>query len=288
MNRQIWLLSLANFTSISGHHRLALAHNNLGGIMATELYNQDNHICTVFSDLVTGQGVQSNQFFILDNGISAVIDPGGYLTYTPLTMAVNQYINLKDLNFLFASHQDPDIITSVDRWLMYTECKVAISTLWGRFVPHNVPNYRQSELENRFLLIPDEGMNIQLGNTIIKAIPAHFLHSVGNFQFYDTKSKILFSGDMGASVGEGDPSESVTDFAAHIPSMKGFHQRYMVSNKVCRLWANMVREMDIEMIVPQHGKAFIGKEMVTQFLDWISDLECGIDLMDQNSFQVPK
>lgn len=255
--------------------------------MAIELYNQDNHVCVAFSDLVTGKGVQSNQFFIVDDGVSAVLDPGGYLTYTPLTLELNKYIELKSLSYLLASHQDPDIITSVDRWLMYTDCKVVISTLWGRFVPHNVPNYRQDELDNRFILIPDQGMDIELGNSTIKALPAHFLHSVGNFQFYDTKSKILFSGDMGASIGAGDPGTPVTDFAEHITSMKGFHQRYMGANKVCKLWADMVREMDVEMIVPQHGKSFQGKDMVGQFLDWISELKCGMDLMNNTNYQAP-
>ena len=40
------------------------------------------------------------------------------------------------------------------------------------------------------------------------------------------------------------------DFDKHIRDMEGFHRRYMVSNKVLRFWANMVKDLDIEMIVP--------------------------------------
>ncbi len=70
--------------------------------------------------------------------------------------------------------------------------------------------------------------------------------------------------------------------------MKAFHQRYMCSNKVIRLWVNMVRQMDIEMIVPQHGTPFIGKErMIKQFLDWIETLPCGVDLMTEQIFSCP-
>ena len=72
-----------------------------------------------------------------------------------------------------------------------------------------------------------------------------------------------------------------------IPKMKAFHQRYMCSNKVIRLWVNMVRQMDIDMIVPQHGTAFVGKEMINQFLDWIEGLECGVDLMNEYVFSIP-
>ena len=132
-------------------------------------------------------------------------------------------------------------------------------------------------------------MTIRIGEAPLVAIPAHFLHSEGNFQFYDPTSKILFSGDLGASLIEGQhKSDSVEDFAAHIPLMEGFHKRYMNANKVCRYWANMVRELDIEWIVPQHGPAFKGKDMVNQFIDWIENLDCGIDLMTQDNYRVQK
>jgi flavorubredoxin len=53
------------------------------------------------------------------------------------------------------------------------------------------------------------------------------------------------------------------------------------------MWVNMVRGLDVEMIVPQHGRPFIGKEVINQFLDWFSELECGIDLIDQSNYQIP-
>lgn len=139
----------------------------------------------------------------------------------------------------------------------------------------------------RLIELPDQGGSIPLGKTEIKVIPAHFLHSVGNFQFYDPISKILFSGDMGASIVD-DASTPIDDFNAHIPTMRGFHQRYMCTNRVIRLWVKMVRQMDIEMIVPQHGKPFVGKDMINQFLDWIENLQCGVDLMDESVFTYPR
>ncbi|WP_425530480.1 hypothetical protein, partial [Stenotrophomonas maltophilia] len=81
---------------------------------------------------------------------------------------------------------------------------------------------------------------------------------------------------MGASIVD-DASQPLKDFDSHVMKMKAFHQRYMCSNKVIRLWVNMVRQMDIEMIFPQHGSPFIGKEMINQFLDWIETLPCGVD-----------
>ena len=69
--------------------------------------------------------------------------------------------------------------------------------------------------------------------------------------------------------------------------MEGFHRRYMAGNKACRLWAAMVREMDVAMIVPQHGRPFVGPEMISAFLYWIENLECGLDLMGPDDYRLP-
>ena len=254
--------------------------------MPVDLFRSSNHRCIAFNDLVRGEdGVQANQFLILHDQYSALIDPGGALLYTPVSLAVGRFIALKSLTWILASHQDPDVIGSADRWLMYTSATIACSKLWGRFVPHSVPHYVDTGGQDRYLLIPDEGADLAMGDAVLKALPAHFLHSVGNFQLYDPVSKILFSGDMGASMV--DDASPVQDFAAHVPSMAGFHRRYMASNKACRFWAQMVREMDVAMIVPQHGRPFVGPTMINAFLDWIEQLECGLDLMTQQDYRLP-
>jgi len=254
--------------------------------MPIELYRDDRHVCLAFTDLVTGKGIQANQFLILHDDHAALIDPGGALTYTPLSMAIGKYIRINELDLILASHQDPDIIASLDKWIHYTGCKVAISRLWDRFLPHLIPAYAQEKSDDRIISIPDRGANIHLGDAHIQALPAHFLHSVGNFSFYDPVSKILFSGDIGASVCDGDDGQSVSDFAAHVPCMQGFHRRYMNSNRACRLWVNMIRALDVAQIVPQHGKPFVGQEMIGQFLDWLEHLECGVDLMGPQDYSI--
>ena len=214
------------------------------------LFDNGTHRCMMFDDLVSGEGVQSNQFLIIDHDQYLLLDPGGDLTYVPLTMELSRHIPVQELTYIFASHQDPDIIASLDKWLLHTRAQVICSKLWARFLPHLTANYlalsRGINTYERIIALPDRGQSFAVGRCTLKAVPAHFLHSVGNFQLYDPLSKILFSGDMGASML--DDSGPVADFAAHVPSMLGFHRRYMASNKACRLWAAMVRGMDVEML----------------------------------------
>lgn len=256
--------------------------------MAIELFNNGRHVCVMFSDLVddsASEAVQSNQFLIVTNGHGALIDPGGNMTYNALMIAMGKYFNFRELDLILASHQDPDIVASINKWLIGTQCKVMAPGVWERFLPHfcGVGN-----TGGRIIGIPDAGMNIALNNSVIKAIPAHFLHSEGNFQFYDVTSKILFSGDLGASLVPHElAGQPVTDFAAHVPAMESFHRRYMASSKACRFWASMVRNLDIEAIVPQHGRPFMGKAMVDTFIGWVENLQCGIDLLTQDNYRIP-
>lgn len=257
--------------------------------MAVELFNNGKHICLMFSDLVEdddGTSVQSNQFLVVQDGNGILLDPGGVLTYNELFMAMSKFFQPKQLKYVFASHADPDIIASLPRWLTGSDTKLLISRLWSRFVPHFCP---QGKTEGRIIALPDEGSLLPFGDTTFQILPAHFLHSEGNLQFYDPVSRILFSGDMGASLmPAGLATTPVADFDRHLPFMQGFHARYMVSNKVCRYWASMVREIDPEWIVPQHGAPFKGRAMIARFLEWVESLSCGVDLMTKEMYTAPR
>lgn len=92
------------------------------------LFDNGSHQCLCFDDLVSGEGVQSNQFLIVDNGQYLLLDPGGDLTYTPLSLELSKRFPLQELDYIFASHQDPDIIAALDKWLLHTRARVICSS----------------------------------------------------------------------------------------------------------------------------------------------------------------
>ncbi len=255
--------------------------------MPLELYRDRQHVCLMFSDLCTegGEAVQANQFLVVNEDTGAIIDPGGNLAYSELYLAMTRHFAPSRLSAILASHADPDIIASLDRWMTATpSAKVYVSTLWERFVPHFC---KPGKTTGRIVGMPDAGMRIPIGRSELIALPAHFLHAEGNFQFYDPVSRILFSGDLGASMmAPQSCSQVMRSIDPLPPGMLAFHQRYMVSNKVLRLWAAMVRRLDIDMIVPQHGAPMQGPA-VKQFIDWAEQLACGIDLMGPSHYTVP-
>lgn len=245
-------------------------------------YDQGGHRNLRLHDFGQGLAVQANTFLIVHNGEGMLLDPGGPKVFPNVLAETMMTLDQGTLKWLFLSHQDPDICTALNAWLMETKADALVSRLWTRFLPHfGIDKLMQSRLRS----IPDEGMRFDLGGTELLILPAHFLHSCGNFQIYDPVSKILFSGDLGASVGA--TGIFVQDFDAHIPFMRGFHQRYMGGNAALSAWADMVEQLDVQMIAPQHGLAINGPHMVTRFLDWCRGLQCGIDFATR-LFQIPQ
>ncbi|GAB2732978.1 MBL fold metallo-hydrolase [Melaminivora jejuensis] len=252
-----------------------------------ELYRDSNHACLMFSDLIDEDGVavQANQFLIVDDGTGAIIDPGGILAFNELFMGMSRHFSPHKLSYLIASHADPDIIASLDRWLTSTSAQLVISRIWERFVPHFT---KVGKTDNRMIAVPDGGGRLPLGRHELVLLPAHFMHSEGNFHFYDPVSRILFTGDLGVSMTNGAEARvPVTELGPHIARMEGFHKRYMVSNKILRLWTRMVRKLDVAMIVPQHGAPILGAKAISDFYDWLDGLACGVDLFDERAYQVP-
>jgi flavorubredoxin len=248
----------------------------------TVLFESASHKNILLEDFNTGsQAVQANQHVILDGKEGMILDPGGHKIYSKVLGATLSELGRAQLKWIFLSHQDPDIVAATNGWLMTTDADAWVSSLWTRFVPHFGLDHL---MEKRLRAIPDPGMMLELGATKLAIVPAHFLHSPGNFQIYDSVSKILYSGDLGASIGM-DYIE-VNDFDAHIKHMDGFHRRYMPSGRTMRAWAKMVRPLDINMIAPQHGALFRGKEMCNKFIDWCEGLSCGVDVMD-DVYRIP-
>lgn len=251
--------------------------------MPIVLHESSRHRCLMFSDMGdSGDAVQTNQFLIVDDDTGAIIDPGGNLAYSALFLGMSQHFPPQRLSAIIASHADPDIVAALDRWMTATTAPLYISQVWERFVPHLC---KAGKTEGRVVGIPDAGMRIRVGRHDLVALPAHFLHAEGNFQFWDPLSRILFSGDLAVSIGV-DPTHVVTELAPLLPAMEPFHRRYMPSGKILQFWARMVRTLPIEMIVPQHGAPLAGPA-VQQFIHWAERLECGIDLMGPQHYALP-
>jgi flavorubredoxin len=219
------------------------------------------------------QVIDTNQFVICDDRAAILLDPGGVELFPAMLGALTGHISPDQIEHLFLSHQDPDVSSSLPLWRAVAgeKLKVHISKLWTGFVSH-------FDKEAKFVPLPDAGGDLSLSyDCRLQVLPAHYMHSSGNFNLYDPKAKVYFSGDIGAALipdeAKGD-SMFVEDFTRHVTFMEGFHRRWLPSNEAKNAWVRMLRSFDIEILAPQHGLLFRG-EHVGRFLDWLEQLHVG-------------
>lgn len=222
--------------------------------------------------------VQTMQYLIIDKGRGILLDPGGVHLFSQVVTAVSKFISVDKIDAIFFSHQDPDVSSGIALWLGVTQAKIYISSLWIRFMPH----FGIVDVA-RMTGIPDKGMDIALpSGSKMRCIPSHFMHSPGQFSLFDERSRILFSGDIGAAVFEKEEDETlfIDDFQKHIPLIEAFHIRYMASNKIVKRWVDSIRILNPLIIAPQHGAVYT-EDKVGLFLNWLYQLQCGIDYLDR-------
>lgn len=216
--------------------------------------------------------IDTNEYIVMNGSDSLITDPGGVEIFPTVFTSISSEVNPMAIRYIFSSHQDPDVISSLSLWLEVNPMiKCYVSWLWATFLPHF------GGTEKVFISMPDEGMKISLGNLDLEAVPAHYLHSSGNFHLYDPKAKILFSGDIGAALlPESDDSDLyVKDFDRHIEYIEGFHRRWMGSNEAKLDWCERISKYEIDLLCPQHGLIYTGKD-VERFINWFSELKVGI------------
>ena len=271
-----------NVSGIVNAKKLGAARDREAAFMPTqELFKNVEHANYLLEDSTHGKVGYSNQYLIIHNGRGMLLNPDGHNDYSNLKEEYLARVPPHKIEYLFLSHQDPDLLVSTNGWLMISEVQPFLLNSALDFIVHFG---LEDGTSDRIFSIPKAGMTLRLGGAPLLVIPTHFLHSYINFQIYDPLSKILYSGKLGNSMG--NSYTFVEDFDDHIQYMLGFHQYFFDSNMNLKLWAKMARQLDIDMIAPQHGAIIVKKAHVAAFIDWAENLQCGADLMDR-SHKVP-
>lgn len=247
---------------------------------STELYKDNDHAWFAIARDAQKPGylIDTVEYLVTKGGRGLLLDPGGQEVFPAVFAAVADLIHPECIDSLFLSHQDPDVSSSLPLWLTANpHMKCYTSWVWSLFLPHF------GGIQDTFISIPDEGIEVPLGNAKLQAIPAHYLHSSGNFHLYDPQAKILFTGDVGAGLlPEGAAAELfVKNFDRHLEYIRAFHQRWMGANDAKNNWIDRVSRLKIDMLCPQHGAIYEG-ENVAKFLQWFRDLEVGVNASKAN------
>ena len=247
--------------------------NNLDLEKPVLLYDDDKH-SIYWLGVLEDNAFRINSYLINDGDQSIIIDPGS----RPYFENIKNHI--KDLGFydnlvaMVCCHQDPDVAASMYDWLQIKpELEIIASARTNVLLPHYGAtdyNYYDAGNANNHEFVFKSGRKL-------KFIEAPFLHFPGAITTLDESSNTLFSGDIWAAI-DIDYQFIVTDFDDHKLKLDLFHIDYMASNLASRRFAEKLKDLNIDLILPQHG-AIIHQKFITNAIEYLKDLRCGLDII---------
>jgi glyoxylase-like metal-dependent hydrolase (beta-lactamase superfamily II) len=210
--------------------------------------------------------------------MNMIFDPGTGLDVKTLREGFGAIIgDLRKIDIIFLSHQDPDVTANVPLLMKQVPRSLVLASVdtWRLVELYGLPEKRFFPTE-KYL---DGFMRIKPTGHFVKVIPARFCHFRGAMMLYDVESRTLFTGDfLGGVNTRRDKGYIATEESWDGISL--FHQLYMPSSKALQLTIDLISALDPfpEIIAPQHGDIITG-ELIYKFLGNLSNLEVGIDFM---------
>ena len=204
-----------------------------------------------------------------------ILDPGPGELLTTLQKVITPIIGgLENIHGILINHQDPDVAPNAAfiKKLNPNCLVVASEDTWRLIHFLGLKSTRFKAVEsyrNQRAMMP--------GNNRLVFVPSPFCHFRGAMMYYDTRSRILFSGDLFGGLSY---SSSLYADESSWEGIKTFHQLYMPSRDALKLAVSRIRNLDPapEMIAPQHGSIIRG-ELLRDFIDRMYNLDVGLDLL---------
>ncbi len=108
--------------------------------MKTEkLFESRSHTWLMFGrdDEKPNEIIDTNQYIVISKNNALLMDPGGIELFSAMLSAVIKQVPAEKITHLFASHQDPDIISSLGLWDQALPSATLHSPwIWESFIKH--------------------------------------------------------------------------------------------------------------------------------------------------------
>jgi len=219
--------------------------------------------------------------YLIENGVnSALIDPGGHLTFEAVRKKVEEVVPFSHVRYFICSHQDPDITASLK----------SIDTLPGRNPEAVVvTHWRARELIKHYDLrmpfreIEEHGWQLDLGGRMLFFVLTPYLHFPGAFCTFDAATGTMFTSDVFGGMTR-DWSLVARD-ESYFEDIRPFHEHYMPSREILLHGIMKMEEYPIRLIAPQHGSILQG-DLVRFVSEKLKQLDCGIFALAADSTDI--
>lgn len=245
------------------------------------LYSDGQHTNMLLGEPTSGTLSESHRYLILDHGKAFILEHGLQQYLTQAFQEISTTICPTDLEYVFLSLPLFHLDIALNRWLYASDAKALCAESWVTYL-NDVD--LQPQLRKRLFTIPDQGLEIALGQSRLQLIPAHFLfHSVA-FCLYDPLAKVLYTGELASTT---EATQLILDrFEDLRPLIEPFHKRFAASSAAVASWVKQIRKLDVQVVAPRRGSILKGKAEVDQLWNWLETTPCGKDLNEIKCEQV--
>jgi len=83
--------------------------------------------------------IDTNEYVIIDNSEAMLLDPGGIEIFPAVLTELTKFVDINKITLkYFASHQDPDISSSLAMWLdLVPNVNIYAPWIWIGFISHS-------------------------------------------------------------------------------------------------------------------------------------------------------
>ncbi|OSM01510.1 MBL fold metallo-hydrolase [Magnetofaba australis] len=222
--------------------------------------------------------VHCNSYLILDGEEAVLIDPGSIPHFPVVARKIIEVIDPHRISTIVVTHQDPDVCGN----LPVMEDVIERSDLIIAAHPTTAWLIKYYGVKSQIVSAEDIGYRIitERGR-ILEFIPTPYLHSPGAAVLYDHKSHTLFSSDLFGGVdGAGGAAWSLFAPAHYHDLMAPWHQTTMPNNATLKRGMQILGQYHAQRICPQHGSVIDGVDNVQAAIDFLTDLPCGLDILE--------
>ena len=212
-------------------------------------------------------GLHCNPYIIIDGEEAVVIDGGSRPDFPTVMMKILQTgIQPSSISALIYQHYDPDLCGSIPNFedIIDREDLFIISDKENNmFIRHYSVSSQVRSLEalnHRFEFSSGRQLHFYL---------TPYAHAPGSFVTFDTKTEVLFTGDLFGSIGQkwdlflelGPDCNVCTNYfeCPHgrnycpLPDILEFHSRLMPSERALKYALEQIAKIPFTVIAPQHG-----------------------------------
>jgi flavorubredoxin len=235
-----------------------------------------------------------NPYLIMEGDEAVLIDGGSRPDFAVVMMKILQTgIAPEQIKTLIYQHFDPDLCGSMSNMVDICnnpDIKILSEKDNNTFISYYI------EREKRHLLksIDDFDFTYAIAGRQLLFFKTPYCHCPGSFVTYDTKTKTLFSSDLFGSMSSrwdlfvqlSDACYTCRDYDhcinkrtyCPLPDILKFHTVIMPSENALRYAMDVIGNLDIEMIAPQHGSIFKNKKDIYFLIERLWSLKgVGID-----------